>query len=124
MKIEGHGGYLFTPPGYYNESSHSFEIFFDDEPVGSINCYANSCRGSVTLPEGTKPGEHALAVDGGLHVARDDRRDAMTGSSRSNLPALELEVDEVDRDLASQRQNPEEHRRRSRGVEYGGIEPV
>ena len=65
VKIEGHGGYLFTPPGYYNESSRSFEIFFDDEPVGSINCYANSCRGSVTLPEGAKPGEHALAVDGG-----------------------------------------------------------
>ena len=70
VRIEGHGGHTElrkadgTVAGYI-ESARSFPLYFDGQPVGSIGCYVNTCRGTVTVPKDALPGEHQISVEGG-----------------------------------------------------------
>ncbi len=73
-EIEGFGGHieLRTADGSrvgYIESSTDFPLFLDNESIGTINCYVNTCLGTVTLPVGTLPGSHQISVEGGSSLA-------------------------------------------------------
>ena len=68
MRISGSGGYLFTPPGGYDESSRTFEALFDGEAAGVVECYANTCQGEVTVPDTAEPGRHEVTVEGGSRI--------------------------------------------------------
>ena len=70
IRIEGHGGLteLRTADGTvtgYIESARSFPLYFDGQPMGSIGCYVNSCRGAITVPKSAESGEHQISVEGG-----------------------------------------------------------
>jgi hypothetical protein len=54
-----------------NESARTFQLYFDDEPAGTIQCYVNTCRGTIVIPAGTSPGAHKLSVEGGSSVVID-----------------------------------------------------
>ena len=54
-----------------NESARTFQLFFDDEEAGTIQCYVNACRGMLTVPVGTPPGAHSISVEGGSSVDID-----------------------------------------------------
>lgn len=61
VEISGHGGAIRCGNAY-DESSRDFDVFLDDESVGSINCYVNHCEGSVILPENLEQGSHWLTI--------------------------------------------------------------
>ena len=73
-EIEGSGGHieLRTADGSrvgYIESSTDFPLFLDNESIGAINCFVNTCRGTVTIPNGTLTGSHQISVEGGSSLA-------------------------------------------------------
>ena len=70
IELEGTGGHieLRTADGSrigFIESSTSFPVFLADETIGSIKCFVNTCRGTVTIPQETLPGNHQISVEGG-----------------------------------------------------------
>ncbi len=70
VQVEGSGGLieLRTEGGGvtgYDESARSFTLFLDGEPIGSIGCYVNTCRGTFTVPVDAVPGGHEISVGGG-----------------------------------------------------------
>ncbi len=71
VKLFGSGGYLFTPPGRYDESARTFEVSFDGEVTGAVECYANRCLGEITLPDDIEPGIHTVTVEGGSRISVD-----------------------------------------------------
>ena len=74
VEVVGSGGHLQlrtaegTVMGYI-ESSTDFEMFFDGQPAGSVNCYVNTCLGSLTVPKDAAPGSHQISVEGGSSLA-------------------------------------------------------
>jgi len=68
VTVFGEGGYLFTPPGKYDESSRTFDVFFGGEAAGSINCYVHRCEGEFTVPDGVEPGEYPVTAEGGSRL--------------------------------------------------------
>ena len=70
IEVYGSGGHieLRTTDGKvtgYIESSTSFALFFDGQPVGSVDCFVNTCRGTMTVPGDATPGNHQISVEGG-----------------------------------------------------------
>ena len=70
VQIEGSGGHIELRDEQgavigYIESAASFALFFDGEPIGSIDCYVNTCRGTMIVPEEALPGNHQISVEGG-----------------------------------------------------------
>ena len=70
IEIEGSGGHieLRTADGTRVgsiESSTVFPVFLADEPIGSIKCFVNTCRGAVAIPQETLPGSYQITVEGG-----------------------------------------------------------
>ena len=70
IEIDGSGGHieLRTADGTvtgYIESATSFALFFDGQPVGSVDCFVNTCRGTMTVPANAAPGSHQVSVEGG-----------------------------------------------------------
>ena len=74
IELEGTGGHieLRTADGSrigFIESSTSFPVFLADETIGTINCFVNTCRGTVTIPQETLPGDYKISVEGGSSLA-------------------------------------------------------
>lgn len=70
IKLVGSGGYLLCGQGVYIESSRSFALSFDDQPLGSIVCYANRCETQqLAIPADTPAGDHIISVEGGSRLA-------------------------------------------------------
>lgn len=69
IKLVGSGGYLLCGQGVYIESSRSFALSLDDQPLGSIVCYANRCEAQLAIPADTPAGEHIISVEGGSRLA-------------------------------------------------------
>ena len=71
VRVEGSGGYLFTPPGSYDESARSFALKLEGAAlpqaldIGRLSCYANHCEALVTLPGDLAPGEYQISAEGG-----------------------------------------------------------
>lgn len=70
IEIEGSGGniQLMTADGSrigYIEKSTNFPVFLAGQPIGTINCFVNTCLGTVTIPQDTPPGNHQVSVEGG-----------------------------------------------------------
>lgn len=70
IEVEGSGGHieLRTADGSrigFIESSTDFKVFLGGESIGSINCFVNTCRGTVVIPQETPPGVHQISVEGG-----------------------------------------------------------
>lgn len=70
VEVVGSGGHieLRTAEGAvtgYIESATDFTIFFDGQPAGSVNCYINTCKGTLTVPNEAAPGSHEVSVEGG-----------------------------------------------------------
>ena len=68
MEIRGTGGFLYWNNEcgeFRNESARDFQLFFDDEPLGSITCYAHTCLAELTIPADAAPGIHTISVEGG-----------------------------------------------------------
>jgi heat shock protein HslJ len=71
VEVRATGGYLIweTPCGTaVQESARSFAMAFDGDPVGSLDCYANTCLATLTIPSDLPPGEHTLSVEGGSNL--------------------------------------------------------
>jgi hypothetical protein len=51
-----------------NESARDFELYFDDELVGSINCMVNHCEVDFTIPLEALPGNHTISIEGGSNL--------------------------------------------------------
>ncbi len=62
MGLVGHGGAIRCGNAY-DESSRDFNVFLEEQPVGSLNCYVNHCEGEVHLPEDLEPGDYRLIVN-------------------------------------------------------------
>ena len=67
IKVVGSGGYLRCGQGY-NESAQSFELYFDDQPIGSIVCYVNHCEVTLEIPANAASGVHTISVEGGSGI--------------------------------------------------------
>ena len=70
IEIEAFGGHveLRTADGSrigFIETATDFQVFLGGQPIGSINCFVNTCRGTVTVPQDTRPGSHQILVEGG-----------------------------------------------------------
>ena len=70
IEIEGSGGniQLMTADGSrigYIEKSTNFPVFLAGQIIGSINCFVNTCLGTVTIPQDIPPGRHQVSVEGG-----------------------------------------------------------
>ena len=65
VTVLGQGGYLFTPPSGYNESSRLFDLYFDGDVTGTFSCYVNRCEATITVPADALPGVHEVSVEGG-----------------------------------------------------------
>ena len=65
VTIRASGGYLRDSCGGYNESSRTYKIYLDNEPVADLSCYVNHCEGKFRLAESTGPGSHCLGVQKG-----------------------------------------------------------
>jgi hypothetical protein len=61
IEIRGHGG-VIRCGNAYDESSRDFDVYLDDEVVGTINCYVNHCEGTVELPVELEQGSYSLSV--------------------------------------------------------------
>jgi hypothetical protein len=63
IKVIGTGGYLRDTCGGYNESARTFQLYFDNEPISTLDCYVNRCEGRLALPAETLPGSYCLSVE-------------------------------------------------------------
>lgn len=61
IEIAGHGGAIRCGNAY-NESSRDFDVYLDDEPVGTINCFVNHCEGSLDIPSDLESGTYSLRI--------------------------------------------------------------
>jgi hypothetical protein len=62
ITVIGSGGYFRDNCGGYNESSRTFQLYFDDELGGTLVCYVNHCEAKLTIPAGASPGLHCISV--------------------------------------------------------------
>lgn len=62
ITVIGSGGYFRDNCGGYNESSRTFQLYFDDELGGALVCYVNHCEAKLTIPTGASPGFHCISV--------------------------------------------------------------
>ena len=67
ITLKGSGGYTRCGSAYF-ESSRNFQLYFDDQPVTQITCYANHCETKLTVPMDAASGEHAIKVEGGSQI--------------------------------------------------------
>lgn len=65
VTVSASGGYLRDECGGYNESSRIYKLYFDDEPVADLTCYANHCEGKFVLPGHVAGGAHCMGVQKG-----------------------------------------------------------
>ncbi len=68
VEVRGTGGFLYWNNEcgeFRNESAKDFQLFFDGEPLGSINCYAHTCLADLMIPADAAPGIHTISVEGG-----------------------------------------------------------
>jgi hypothetical protein len=61
LQLAGHGGAIRCGNAY-DESSRDFDVYLDDERVGSINCYVNHCEGTIDLPQDLEKGTYILSI--------------------------------------------------------------
>jgi len=68
VTVSGTGGYLYWDNECgqaWDEAARGFQLFFDDAPVGLLQCYVNMCQANLTVPVHTLAGLHIVAVEGG-----------------------------------------------------------
>ena len=73
IEIEGSGGHieLRTADGSvlgFIETATDFSVFLGGQLIGYINCFVNTCRGTVPVPQDTLPGTHQITVEGGSNL--------------------------------------------------------
>lgn len=67
VSIIGTGGYIKYSDGRIDESSRLFALKFDNQDIGSIQCYVNRCQAEITIPQ-VNPGTHSISVSGGSKI--------------------------------------------------------
>ena len=65
VTVSGSGGYFRDECGGYFESSRIYQLYFDDEPIADLTCYANHCEGKFVLPGNVAAGPHCMGVKKG-----------------------------------------------------------
>jgi hypothetical protein len=65
VTVVASGGYLRGSCGGVNESARTYQLFFDDEPVGDLACYVNHCEGKFVLRASVTAGRHCMGVKKG-----------------------------------------------------------
>ncbi len=65
VTVTADGGYFKDNCGGVNESARTYQIFFDDEPVGDLQCYVNHCEGKFVLSASVPAGRHCMGVQKG-----------------------------------------------------------
>lgn len=62
LKVIASGGFFQDSCGGYNESARNFPLYLERKVIGELQCFANHCEGSFTLPEDITPGMHCLSM--------------------------------------------------------------
>jgi hypothetical protein len=62
MTVMATGGYIQDSCGGVNESSRSFPLYLDNEPVTDLQCYINHCEAKIQLVETLTSGTHCLST--------------------------------------------------------------
>ncbi|UCC63552.1 MAG: hypothetical protein JSV36_00390, partial [Anaerolineae bacterium] len=78
----GSGGNLYWDNDcgqFWLESARGFQLFFDGEPLGLIECYASMCVANLTVPGDALPGPHTISVEGGSSLGIEVRSNEETG---------------------------------------------
>ncbi len=65
VTVTAYGGYFKDNCGGFNESARTYQIFFDDEPVGDLQCYVSYCEGKFVLSASVTAGRHCMGVQKG-----------------------------------------------------------
>ena len=65
VTVSASGGYLKDDCGGYNESSRTYKLYFDDEPIADLTCYASHCEGKFVLPGNVTVGAHCMGIQKG-----------------------------------------------------------
>jgi hypothetical protein len=68
VRITASGGYTLECDGFYNESHRVFDVYFDQEPFGTISCMSNYCEASLSVPDNVALGKHTIMVAGGSQI--------------------------------------------------------
>jgi len=84
VKIMGAGGNLHWDNAcgqFWLESARDFQLFFDGEPLGFIQCYASMCVADLMIPSDAAPGTHTISVEGGssLSIEVNDNKETNAG---------------------------------------------
>jgi hypothetical protein len=68
VEVQGVGGYLHWDNEcgqQWLESARDFQLLYEGRAAGSIQCYANTCIGTLIIPATSPAGTHAISVEGG-----------------------------------------------------------
>jgi len=71
IRILGTGGHLYWQNEcgqFWLESAREFHLFFDGQPLGVLQCYANTCVADLTVPADAAPGTRVISVEGGSNL--------------------------------------------------------
>lgn len=88
--VTGYGGYLFYPPGWYDESYRTFELYFDDQSLSMIGCYVSYCQGDFIVPNDTTLGAHVISTEGGSTLAL-----TVVQESKIYMPLVHVSTDDA-----------------------------
>lgn len=91
IEILGSGGNLYWDDEcgeLWVESARDFQLSFDGEPAGTIQCYAGNCRADLTIPEDVLAGVHTIAVEGGSSVDLEVSGDLTPTPMRPRPPTI------------------------------------
>lgn len=68
VKVTGTGGYQKTWDGGFIEGSRYFQLYFDGDSIGAIQCYLQLCDGEFLVPQ-TTSGSHIVSTEGGSKLS-------------------------------------------------------
>jgi hypothetical protein len=76
VEVQGVGGYLYWENEcgqQWLESARDFQLLYDGEIASSIQCYANTCLGTLIIPALSQAGKHEISVEGGSSLSIEVR---------------------------------------------------
>ena len=67
VQVTSRSGILVVDQGsgrapLYDESARPFDLYFDGDCVGSIECFGTFCEGTFTVPSDASPGHHQVCT--------------------------------------------------------------
>ena len=68
VRITASRGYTLECDSFYDESHRDFDVFFNQEPFGTIGCMSNHCEALLSIPDNVAPGVHTITVAGGSQI--------------------------------------------------------